>query len=198
MIISRQRRRPRATAHASAACDPSAFQKRTPSSEAKDQMTPPEGLLHLKAGGFTLPPMLTGKAVLRPDCARAFGVIMISDHRSRNLQAILDSADVTAIRTAATAAVAARALGAPNHATAAVVGAGPVRRSIVKALPPGLGALRPWSRDRLRAEELAVSAALSVPHRVFATLAEAVVPPPSSPARHLTAPALTFPRSVET
>lgn len=142
---------------------------------AAAQVDPPRALLHLKAGGFAEPPLLTVKANIRPEGGRAFGVVLVFDHQQQRLRAVLDSGDVTAIRTAATAVVAARALGAREGATVAVIGAGPVGRRIVEALPYALqlGALRLWSRDPGRATELAVVAPADVPHQVFDTPAEA-------------------------
>jgi ornithine cyclodeaminase/alanine dehydrogenase-like protein (mu-crystallin family) len=140
------------------------------------QLTPPGALLHLKAGGFSEPPLLTIKANLRPDDARAFGVLLVFDHRRRSLRAILDSADVTAVRTAATAAVAAKALGGRDGATVAVIGSGPVAERILEALPHVLapGQLRLWSRDRSRATALSRLAPIGVDHKVCETPAEAV------------------------
>jgi ornithine cyclodeaminase/alanine dehydrogenase-like protein (mu-crystallin family) len=140
------------------------------------QVDPPGGLLHLKAGGFTDPPLITVKANLRPDGERAFGVLLVFDHRERTLRAILDSGDVTAIRTAATALVAAQALGARDGATVAMVGAGPVGCRIAEALPHIMkpASLRLWSRDAEPAAELVATIPAGIPHQLFETAAEAV------------------------
>lgn len=139
------------------------------------QLTPPGALLHLKAGGFLEPSLLTVKANLRPENARAFGVVLVFDHAKRSLRAILDSADVTAVRTAATAVVAARALGGRAGATVAIVGSGPVAGRIIEALPHVLppGRLRLWSRERSRAEALSAVIPAKVDHEVCDTPAQA-------------------------
>src|SRR5919202_5285072 len=52
------------------------------------------------------------------------GLVLLSDASNGVLRAVLDAAAVTAIRTGAAAVLAAEALGQPDAATAAVVGAG--------------------------------------------------------------------------
>jgi ornithine cyclodeaminase/alanine dehydrogenase-like protein (mu-crystallin family) len=140
------------------------------------QIDPPDGLLHLKAGGFAEPPLITVKANLRPNGERAFGVLLVFDHRERTLRAVLDSGDVTAIRTAATALVAAETLGARDGATVAMVGAGPVGCRIVEALPQILkpASLRMWSLDPEPAAEMAATVPAGLPHQFFDSAAEAV------------------------
>ena len=82
------------------------------------------------------------------------------------VRAVLDSADITAMRTAAIAAVAARKLCGPGGHRVALIGTGPVGRQAAVALPEVLdiGEFRLWSRDRARAEQLA--ATLRQPVRV--------------------------------
>jgi ornithine cyclodeaminase/alanine dehydrogenase-like protein (mu-crystallin family) len=116
----------------------------------------PAGALHLKAGGTLQPALLSVKANLRPDHAPASGVILLFDTESSTLRAVLDSADITAYRTAAAAAVAARGLGAPGGATLAILGAGPVAAATLAVFRHELGVkeVHVWSRDPGRARGL--------------------------------------------
>ncbi len=116
----------------------------------------PGGAMHLKAGGTVQPALVSVKANLRPDGAPASGVILLFDTASSAIQAILDSADLTAWRTAAAAIVGARALGAGTGATVAILGAGPLAAATLNAARHELGAgqVHVWSRSRERAEAL--------------------------------------------
>jgi ornithine cyclodeaminase/alanine dehydrogenase-like protein (mu-crystallin family) len=118
---------------------------------------------------------LTVKANLRPVGAKARGVVLVFDHGEGSLRAIIDSADLTAIRTAATAAVAAKTLGGRDGDTVAVIGSGPVAQRLVEALPCVLtpGQWRLWSRDRDRADALATALRSGVDRTVHQTPAEA-------------------------
>jgi ornithine cyclodeaminase/alanine dehydrogenase-like protein (mu-crystallin family) len=118
------------------------------------------GSLHLKAGGLLDPALLSVKANLRPDAARALGVILVFDPDQVTLRAVLDSADVTAYRTAATAVVAAGALGAKDGCSVTVLGTGRVAAGVLDAMPHNIevSAFHVWGRDRGRAERLARSA----------------------------------------
>jgi ornithine cyclodeaminase/alanine dehydrogenase-like protein (mu-crystallin family) len=129
------------------------------------------GSLHLKAGGLLNPALLSVKANLRPDAARALGVILVFDPDQVTLRAVLDSADVTAYRTAATAVVAAGALGAQDGCSVAVLGTGRVAGGFLDALPHEVkvGAFHVWGRDRERAERLARAAGRPVPVHVHDT-----------------------------
>jgi ornithine cyclodeaminase/alanine dehydrogenase-like protein (mu-crystallin family) len=123
---------------------------------ASSHLDLPAGALHLKAGGTREPALLSVKANLRPDQAPASGVILLFDTESTTLRAVLDSADITACRTAAAAAVAARALGAPDGGTLAVLGAGPVAAATLAAFRHELGVrkVHVWSRSGERARAL--------------------------------------------
>ncbi len=122
------------------------------------QLRLPGAALHLKTGLLEAQ-VLSVKANLRPDAGRSAGVILAFDPDHFTLRAILDSADITAMRTAAIAAVAARRLAGPGVHSLAVIGAGPVARQSVAALSTVLSVsdLRLWSRDREHADEFAAT-----------------------------------------
>lgn len=128
------------------------------------QVTMPNGLLHLKAGAIHEPGMISIKANLRPHGGNASGLVVLFDTDSGEVMAILDSADITAMRTAALAAVAAETLALPGEMALAVLGAGPVGRQVLAALQQRMPvrAVHLWSRDRNRAEGLARETALPV------------------------------------
>jgi ornithine cyclodeaminase/alanine dehydrogenase-like protein (mu-crystallin family) len=103
-------------------------------------------------------------------------VVLAFDPVHHTLRAVLDSADITAMRTAAVAAVAARQLaGQSDHRvhSVAVIGVGPVGSGSLDALRQVLtvGEVLLWSRDRDRAERAAAD--LSGPVRVCSSAAEA-------------------------
>lgn len=124
------------------------------------QVAVPGAALHLKAGALLEPPVLSVKANLRPDRGSSSGAILVFDHREQRLRALVASADLTAMRTGAIAAVAARALVRTKTPTLALIGAGPVAASSLAALAHVLdvSALRVWSRSTERAEALAAQA----------------------------------------
>ena len=140
---------------------------------AATQLHVPGAALHVKSGALLQPPVLAVKANVRPESGSAAGVIVAFDPVTFTVRAILDSADITAMRTAAVAAVAARQLAGPGLHTVAVIGAGPVSRQSLAALAHVLdiGEIRVWSRDRARAEQLA--AVLALPSGVYGTPDEA-------------------------
>jgi ornithine cyclodeaminase/alanine dehydrogenase-like protein (mu-crystallin family) len=119
----------------------------------------PGGSLHLKSGALVEPPVLSVKANLRPDAGGSAGVVLAFDPVRFTLRAILDSADITAMRTAALAAVAARQLGRPGPSTVAVIGVGPVGRQSLTALREVLDVtdVRLWSQHAARADEVAAT-----------------------------------------
>ena len=92
---------------------------------AASQLHVPGAALHLKSGALAEPPVLTVKANLRPASGGAAGLIVAFDPAACTVRAVLDSADLTAMRTGAIAAVAARQLAGPGPHTLAVLGAGP-------------------------------------------------------------------------
>ena len=142
------------------------------------QLHVPGASLHLKSGALPEPPMLSVKANMRPETGRSAGVILAFDPVGYTLRAILDSADITAMRTAAIAAVAARHLArGPGRRSVAVIGAGPVARQSLAALRTVLEVndVRLWSRNREHAEQAAaqLSAQLSGPVTVCAAPGDA-------------------------
>ncbi len=123
------------------------------------QLHVPGAALHLKSGALLQPPVLTVKANLRPEAGSSAGLIVAFDPARPAVRAVLDSADITAMRTGAVAAVAARQLAAPGRHVLAVLGAGPVAQQAVAALSEviSIGGIRVWSRDRARAGQLAAA-----------------------------------------
>jgi ornithine cyclodeaminase/alanine dehydrogenase-like protein (mu-crystallin family) len=121
----------------------------------------PAGLVHLKAGGLLDPTLVSIKANLRPDGARASGVILLFDADRGALTAVLDSADLTAYRTAAAAVVAAKALGAPDGCSVAVLGTGPVGACVLQAMAHEVkvSEFQLWGRNATRAADVAAAAA---------------------------------------
>jgi ornithine cyclodeaminase/alanine dehydrogenase-like protein (mu-crystallin family) len=121
------------------------------------QLRLPAAALHLKAGALADPAVLAVKANLRPEAGSSAGLIVAFDPVQFTVRAVLDSADITAMRTAAIAAVAARRLGRPGPVSLAVIGAGPVARHAVSALAQvaDVGEVRWWSRSPGRAREAA-------------------------------------------
>ena len=130
---------------------------------AASQLHVPGAALHLKSGALAEPPVLTVKANLRPEAGGAAGLIVAFDPVAATVRAVLDSADLTAMRTGAIAAVAGRQLAGPGPHTLAVLGAGPVARQAVTALSQvvHIDAVRVWSRDSSRAAQF--SATKTVP-----------------------------------
>ena len=116
---------------------------------AASQLHVPGAALHLKSGALADPPVLTVKANLRPASGGAAGLIVAFDLAACTVRGVLDSADLTAMRTGAIAAVAARQLARPGPHTLAVLGAGPVAQQSLVALSQvvDIGAVRVWSRD---------------------------------------------------
>jgi ornithine cyclodeaminase/alanine dehydrogenase-like protein (mu-crystallin family) len=122
------------------------------------QLRVTDAALHLKSGALAA--LLSVKANLRPDAGSSAGVVLAFDPVRHTLRAILDSADITAMRTAAIAAVAARRLAGPGEHVVAVIGTGPVGRHSLTALRQVVPVreARLWSRTRRSADELAASA----------------------------------------
>jgi ornithine cyclodeaminase/alanine dehydrogenase-like protein (mu-crystallin family) len=137
------------------------------------QIAMPTALLHLKAGAIFDPGALSVKANLRPTGGHASGVVVLYDTDAGQVSAILDSADITAMRTAALAAVAAERLASPGPVHLAVLGAGPLAAQVLAALPQRLeiASTHLWSRVRTRAEALARQ--VGIPARIYDTPGEA-------------------------
>lgn len=139
------------------------------------QLVVPGASLHLKAGALADPPLMSVKANLRPDAGSASGAILAFDLERQRLHAVIASGDLTAMRTAAIAAVAARALRGTSPTTVALLGAGPVAQRVDEALR-FLGCaseVRVWSRQVSRATDLADRASQAT-HRVCSTVEEAL------------------------
>jgi ornithine cyclodeaminase/alanine dehydrogenase-like protein (mu-crystallin family) len=137
------------------------------------QIAMPNALLHLKAGAIFDPGTLSVKANIRPTGGNASGVVVLFDTAAGQISAVLDSADITAMRTAALATVAAEVLAPPGPLNVALLGAGPLGAQILSALPQRLNiaSVHLWSRSRVRAEALAKN--LSLPVQVYDTPGEA-------------------------
>jgi alanine dehydrogenase len=106
------------------------------------------------------------------------GVIVLADAGTGTLLAIMDSIEITGLRTAATTALAARCLVGPHSSVATVVGCGVQGRYHVRALAQTLALERIWLHDvaparaRMLADEL--TAELGLPVVVATDLRSAV------------------------
>lgn len=83
-------------------------------------------------------------------------LIALFDHATGVPQALMDGRYITEIRTAATSAVATRALARPNAQAVAILGTGVQARAHARALRHvmALAELRVWGRNRINAERL--------------------------------------------
>jgi ornithine cyclodeaminase/alanine dehydrogenase-like protein (mu-crystallin family) len=141
------------------------------------QLAVPGASLHLKAGAIMAPPLISVKANLRPDSGSTSGAILVFDHAAQVLTTVMSSGELTAMRTAAIAAVAARALVGPERVSVALVGAGPVARRVAEALEhleiPS--EVRVWSRSRASADRLIeLTAGSKVDYRAFDSVDDAI------------------------
>jgi ornithine cyclodeaminase len=83
------------------------------------------------------------------------GAVLLFEARHGRLLALVDAAELTAVRTAAASAVATRLLAREDSAVLAILGSGAQARTHLEAMllvRPGLRALRCWSRTRASAE----------------------------------------------
>ncbi len=128
------------------------------------QLTLPAALLHLKAGAFSAPGTMSVKANLRPHDGGVRGLVVLFEPEAGRIAAVLDSADVTAMRTAALATLAAETLAVQEADSLAVLGAGPLARAVLAVLTARLRLTRVhvWSRSRDAAEAMARSTELPV------------------------------------
>jgi ornithine cyclodeaminase/alanine dehydrogenase-like protein (mu-crystallin family) len=140
------------------------------------QVALPAAALHLKAGVQSVPPMMSVKANLRPHAGSSSGAVLVFDLGQQRMRAIVASADVTALRTAAIAGVAASHLLAGSAAAVAILGAGPVGRRIDEALAHlGVASeVRWWSREPANAVAAVSEARGDVPHVAADSVAAAV------------------------
>src|SRR5437879_6219449 len=83
------------------------------------------------------------------------GLVLLSDASDGSLVAALDAAAVTALRTGAAAVLAAEALGRPDAATAAVIGAGVNGRAVAETFAARGRDVLVWDVDPDRAEATA-------------------------------------------
>jgi ornithine cyclodeaminase/alanine dehydrogenase-like protein (mu-crystallin family) len=90
------------------------------------------------------------------------GIVLVSDAATGELQAVLDAASVTALRTGAAAVLAAETLGRANASTAAVIGAGVNGRAAARTFVARGRSVALWDVDRNRAEEVAAELGCSV------------------------------------
>ena len=88
------------------------------------------------------------------------GLIVVCDEYTGTPLAIMDGASVTALRTAASAAVAADLLARPDATTLAIIGGGVQGHSHLKAFAD----LRPWSSVRVASRSKGSAAALAARH----------------------------------
>jgi alanine dehydrogenase len=104
------------------------------------------------------------------------GVVLVSNADDGRLEAALDAAAVTALRTGAAAVLAAETLGRPDAATAAVVGAGVNGEAVARTFIARGRRPLIWDVDERRAAEVAerIGAGLA-PSRDEALLADLVV-----------------------
>jgi ornithine cyclodeaminase/alanine dehydrogenase-like protein (mu-crystallin family) len=105
------------------------------------------------------------------------GAMLVHDGRTGALQAVLDAGALTAIRTAATTAVATRALARPNAAQVAILGTGAQARTHIAALRLVLpeAKFRLWGRSFERAQALARSTQATACEQARDAVAEADV-----------------------
>ena len=84
------------------------------------------------------------------------GVVLLSDAEDGRLQAVLDAATVTALRTGAAAVLAAETLGRPDAAGAAVIGAGVNGRAVARTFVARGRSVAIWDVDENRACQAAI------------------------------------------
>jgi ornithine cyclodeaminase/alanine dehydrogenase-like protein (mu-crystallin family) len=83
------------------------------------------------------------------------GIVLVSDASTGELQAVLDAASVTALRTGAAGVLAAETLGRPDAETAAVIGAGVNGRAAARTFLARGRAVSVWDVDAARAAQVA-------------------------------------------
>jgi alanine dehydrogenase len=90
------------------------------------------------------------------------GVVLVSDAATGELQAVLDAASVTALRTGAAAVLAAETLGRGDAKTAAVFGAGVNGRAAARTFLARGRSVALWDVDAARAAQVAAELGCSV------------------------------------
>lgn len=148
------------------------------------QLPVPGASLHLKAGAVHTPGTISVKANLRPDGGSAEGVIVAFDYVEQRVSAVLASTDLTAMRTAAIAAIAYQELNRVQSPKVAVLGAGPLAAYFIEVLAEidGDAEVRIWSRHFEHAASLAQGRGTAYP-TVDEAVADANVIVTCTPAR---------------
>ncbi|PZG01912.1 ornithine cyclodeaminase family protein [Micromonospora deserti] len=102
------------------------------------------------------------------------GIVALTDLATGQITALLDGAELTAVRTGAVAALATRWCAADDAEDLAVIGAGVQARSLVRAVAAvrRIRAVRVFSRTRARAEELAEWVRDTSSHPIHATVCD--------------------------
>jgi alanine dehydrogenase len=129
-------------------------------------MPPKVYVTNYPAGDFRAMPALGGGHALlkwvtsfpanpRRGLPTVSGVVLVSDAETGMLEAVLDAAAVTALRTGAAAVLAAETLGRPDASTAAVVGAGVNGRAVARTFLARGRRVLLWDIDPARARAAA-------------------------------------------
>jgi ornithine cyclodeaminase/alanine dehydrogenase-like protein (mu-crystallin family) len=104
------------------------------------------------------------------------GVVLVSNAEDGRLEAVLDAASVTALRTGAAAVLAAETLGRADATTAAVIGAGVNGRAVARTFVARGRAVALWDVDAERAQRVAAElGATAAPSRSDALAADLLV-----------------------
>ena len=154
-------------------------------------MPPKVYVTNYPAGDFRAMPALgSGHALLKwvtsfpGNSARGLptvtGVVLISNADTGELEAVMDAASITALRTGAAAVLAAETLGRPDAQTAAVVGAGVNGSAAVRSFVARERPVTVWDVNRERAnrvaDELGAAVAGSLEEALAADLVVTVTP----------------------
>jgi len=154
-------------------------------------MPPKVYVTNYPAGDFRAMPALgAGHALLKwvtsfpGNSARGLptvtGVVLVSNAETGELEAALDAASITALRTGAAAVLAAETLGRPDSSTAAVVGAGVNGSAAARTFAARGHAVSLWDVDGERArrvaDELGATVAPSLEDALGADLVVTVTP----------------------
>jgi ornithine cyclodeaminase/alanine dehydrogenase-like protein (mu-crystallin family) len=151
------------------------------------QMPPKVYVTNYPAGDFRAMPALGGGHALlkwvtsfpgNPErgLPTVSGVVLVSNAEDGRLEAVLDAASVTALRTGAAAVLAAETLGRADATTAAVIGAGVNGRAVARTFVARGRAVALWDVDAERAQRVAAElGATAAPSRSDALAADLLV-----------------------
>jgi ornithine cyclodeaminase/alanine dehydrogenase-like protein (mu-crystallin family) len=151
------------------------------------QMPPKVYVTNYPAGDFRAMPALGGGHALlkwvtsfpgNPErgLPTVSGVVLVSNAEDGRLEAVLDAASVTALRTGAAAVLAAETLGRADATTAAVIGAGVNGRAVARTFVARGRAVALWDVDAARAQRVAAElGATAAPSRSDALAADLLV-----------------------